>query len=177
MARRALALASACALAFGCGGDRRDPEIKTRSADGGEGGGQPGEELEQGAALAVLGGVQRAGERVERVEAAGFAHSRPAVGGARRMGGFADGEGVVNHLGQQRVGQRGRREHPEGLRLAVARQGLNAGEQGAASVVRQFAQQGQVQNLAVEDEGTVTDIDTVQDLERAERILAMRQTA
>ena len=50
-------------------------------------------------------------------------------------------------------------------------------EMTEASVVRQFAQQGQVQNLAVEDEGTVTDIDTVQDLERAECILAMRQTA
>jgi molybdenum cofactor cytidylyltransferase len=44
-------------------------------------------------------------------------------------------------------------------------------------VVRKFAQQGQVQNLAVEDEGTVTDIDTVQDLARAERLLASRPTA
>ena len=34
-----------------------------------------------------------------------------------------------------------------------------------------------VQNLAVEDEGTVTDIDTVQDLARAERLLASRPPA
>lgn len=72
----------------------------------------------------------------------------------------------------------GERGHPVGFGAQCLQELLAlSGEQGAASVVRQFAQQGQVQNLAVEDEGTVTDIDTVQDLERAERILAMRQTA
>lgn len=70
----------------------------------------------------------------------------------------------------------GERGHPVGFG-AQCLQGLLAlsGEQGAASVVRKFAQQGRVQNLAVDDEGTVTDIDTVQDLVRAERILAGRQ--
>lgn len=72
----------------------------------------------------------------------------------------------------------GERGHPVGFGAQCLPDLLAlSGEQGAASVVRQFAQQGQVQNLAVEDEGTVTDIDTVQDLERAERILASRQTA
>lgn len=72
----------------------------------------------------------------------------------------------------------GERGHPVGFGAQCLQELLAlSGEQGAASVVRQFAQQGQLQNLAVEDEGTVTDIDTVQDLERAERILAMRQTA
>jgi molybdenum cofactor cytidylyltransferase len=50
-----------------------------------------------------------------------------------------------------------------------------SGEQGAASVVRKMAEQGEVQNLAVDDEGTVTDIDTLEDLARAEQILAARQ--
>ena len=63
----------------------------------------------------------------------------------------------------------GERGHPVGFGAQCLQDLLAlSGEQGAASVVRQFAQQGQVQNLAVEDEGTVTDIDTVQDLERAQ---------
>lgn len=68
---------------------------------------------------------------------------------------------------------RGERGHPVGFG-AECFQDLQAltGEQGAASVVRRHAQQGRVQRVAVEDEGTVTDVDTVQDLERAERILA-----
>ena len=48
------------------------------------------------------------------------------------------------------------------------------GEQGAASVVREQAQQGRVRQVRLDDEGTVTDIDTVQDLERAARLLAAR---
>lgn len=70
---------------------------------------------------------------------------------------------------------RGERGHPVGFAAQCLPDLLAlAGEQGAASVVRKFAQQGQVQNLEVQDEGTVTDIDTVQDLARAERILAGR---
>lgn len=70
----------------------------------------------------------------------------------------------------------GARGHPVGF-AAECLQDLLAltGEQGAASVVRKQAQQGRVQRVAVEDEGTVTDVDTVQDLERAERILAARR--
>ena len=69
----------------------------------------------------------------------------------------------------------GERGHP----VAFAAQCLPellalAGEQGAASVVRGQAQQGGLRLVEVDDEGTVTDIDTVQDLERAERILAGR---
>ena len=48
------------------------------------------------------------------------------------------------------------------------------GEQGAASVVRQQAQQGRVRWVEVDDAGTVTDVDTVQDLERAAQRLAAR---
>jgi len=48
------------------------------------------------------------------------------------------------------------------------------GELGAASVVRAQAQQGRVRQVKVDDEGTVTDIDTVPDLERAARLLAAR---
>lgn len=69
----------------------------------------------------------------------------------------------------------GERGHPVGFAAQCLPDLLAlTGEQGAASVVRKFAQQGQVQNLEVQDEGTVTDIDTVQDLARAERILAGR---
>ncbi|RQO83263.1 NTP transferase domain-containing protein [Acidovorax sp. FJL06] len=70
----------------------------------------------------------------------------------------------------------GERGHPVGFG-AECLQALQAltGEHGAASVVRQYAQQGRrVLRVRVEDEGTVTDVDTVQDLERAERILAAR---
>ena len=48
------------------------------------------------------------------------------------------------------------------------------GDQGAASVVRQQAQQGRVRWVEVDDAGTVTDVDTVQDLERAAQRLAAR---
>ncbi|ODS66240.1 MAG: molybdopterin-guanine dinucleotide biosynthesis protein MobA [Acidovorax sp. SCN 65-108] len=72
----------------------------------------------------------------------------------------------------------GERGHPVGFAAHCLPDLLAlSGEQGAASVVRKFAQQGQVQNLVVEDEGTVTDIDTVQDLARAERLLVSRPTA
>lgn len=70
----------------------------------------------------------------------------------------------------------GERGHPVGFG-AECLQDLQAlaGELGAASVLRKHAQQGRVQRIVVEDEGTVTDVDTVQDLERAERILAARR--
>ena len=70
---------------------------------------------------------------------------------------------------------RGVRGHP----VAFASECLDAlvaltGEQGAASIVRHHAQQGRLRLVEVDDAGTVTDIDTVQDLERAERLLAER---
>lgn len=70
---------------------------------------------------------------------------------------------------------KGERGHPVGF-AAQCLQGLLtlAGEQGAASVVRQQAQQGRVRWVDAEDEGTVTDVDTVQDLERAARLLRQR---
>ncbi|HEY9209216.1 MAG TPA: nucleotidyltransferase family protein, partial [Acidovorax sp.] len=70
----------------------------------------------------------------------------------------------------------GERGHPVGF-AAQCLPGLLAlaGEQGAASVVRQQAQQGRVRWVEVQDVGTVTDVDTVQDLERAAQLLAARQ--
>ncbi|PJI97572.1 molybdenum cofactor cytidylyltransferase [Acidovorax sp. 69] len=67
----------------------------------------------------------------------------------------------------------GERGHPVGF-AAECLPGLLAltGEQGAASVVREQAQQGRVRWVEVEDMGTVTDVDTVQDLDRAARLLA-----
>ena len=69
----------------------------------------------------------------------------------------------------------GERGHPVGF-AAQCLPGLLAlaGEQGAASVVRQQAEQGRVRWVEVDDEGVVTDVDTVQDLARAGRILAAR---
>ena len=69
----------------------------------------------------------------------------------------------------------GERGHPVGF-AAQCLLGLVAltGEQGAASVVRQQAEQGRVRWVEVDDEGVVTDVDTVQDLARAGRILAAR---
>ena len=69
----------------------------------------------------------------------------------------------------------GERGHPVGFAAECLPDLLAlTGEQGAASVVRRHAQQGRVQWMEVTDEGTVTDVDTVQDLERAERILGTR---
>lgn len=70
----------------------------------------------------------------------------------------------------------GERGHPVGF-SAECLPGLLAltGEHGAASVVRQQAQQGRVRSVAVDDAGTVTDVDTVQDLERAALLLAVRR--
>ena len=70
----------------------------------------------------------------------------------------------------------GERGHPVGF-AAECLPGLLAltGEQGAASVVRAQAQQGRVRQVEVDDMGTVTDVDTVQDLERAAQRLAARR--
>lgn len=66
----------------------------------------------------------------------------------------------------------GERGHPVGFGAQCLPDLLAlSGEQGAASVVRKFGQQGQVQSIVVDDVGTVTDIDTVQDLARAEQML------
>ena len=70
---------------------------------------------------------------------------------------------------------RGERGHPVGF-AAQCLQGLLAltGEQGAASLVRAQAQQGRVRLVEVQDEGALTYVDTVQDLERAAQKLAAR---
>ncbi|WP_342720331.1 NTP transferase domain-containing protein [Acidovorax sp. FHTAMBA] len=70
---------------------------------------------------------------------------------------------------------RGERGHPVGF-AAQCLQDLLAltGEQGAASLVRAQAQQGRVRLVEVQDEGAVTDVDTVHDLERAAQRLAAR---
>lgn len=49
------------------------------------------------------------------------------------------------------------------------------GERGAASVVRKWAGQGHALAVPVQDEGVVTDIDTVQALARAEALWQQRQ--
>lgn len=72
---------------------------------------------------------------------------------------------------------RGERGHPVGFSVQCLQDLLAlSGEQGAAGVVRKHAQQGGVHSVAVDDAGTVTDIDTVQDLARAEGLLAARRT-
>jgi molybdenum cofactor cytidylyltransferase len=62
----------------------------------------------------------------------------------------------------------GQRGHPVGFG-AVCGEELKAltGERGAASIVQGQARAGGLQLVAVEDEGTVADIDTVEALERA----------
>lgn len=69
----------------------------------------------------------------------------------------------------------GERGHPVGF-APECQPGLLAltGEQGAASVVREQARQGRVRWVDLDDAGTVTDVDTVQDLERAAQRLAAR---
>ena len=73
---------------------------------------------------------------------------------------------------------RGERGHPVAF-SALCLPGLLAlsGEQGAASVVREQKEQGRLRLVEVDDEGTVTDVDTVQDLARAEQILSGRLTS
>ncbi|MFY3385933.1 nucleotidyltransferase family protein [Paracidovorax sp. MALMAid1276] len=84
----------------------------------------------------------------------------------------AEGGAVVQPVYQ------GERGHPVGFASACGAELMTlTGEQGAARIVRQYAQQGRLRQVSVEDVGTVTDVDTVQDLARAEEILAQRLAA
>src|SRR5207249_3895698 len=75
---------------------------------------------------------------------------------------------VVPHHG-------GRRGHPVGFRdvCESALRDLH-GPQGAQSVVRAQAAVGAAHDMEIDDVGIVTDIDTVQDLRDAERVLLSR---
>ncbi len=65
--------------------------------------------------------------------------------------------------------------HPVGFAAeAGPRLAALSGAEGARSVLQTFAAAGRVRRLALEDEGAVTDIDTVADLQRAEALLAAR---
>ncbi len=69
----------------------------------------------------------------------------------------------------------GKRGHPVGFTsLCLADLVALSGEHGAASIVRRQAEQGRVRQVEVGDVGTVTDVDTVEDLERARQILIAR---
>lgn len=70
----------------------------------------------------------------------------------------------------------GQRGHPVGF-SAVCGDELRAlaGERGAAPVVQGQARRGGLQLVAVEDQGTVIDIDTVQALEQAAALLRGRR--
>ena len=69
----------------------------------------------------------------------------------------------------------GRRGHPVAFN-AVAREALFAlsGERGAARVLQALRARDEVVDLAVDDAGIVTDIDTLADLAAAESLLAAR---
>ncbi|WP_295538935.1 NTP transferase domain-containing protein [uncultured Pseudacidovorax sp.] len=71
---------------------------------------------------------------------------------------------------------RGERGHPVGFGAASgpALMAL-AGEQGAAPVLKALRARGAVRELAVDDAGVVTDIDTLDDLARAEALWRARQ--
>lgn len=70
----------------------------------------------------------------------------------------------------------GRRGHPVGFAAQCLPDLLAlTGDQGAQRVLQKYAQQGRVQWLPIDDEGTVCDIDTVQDLERAAQRWAARR--
>lgn len=72
----------------------------------------------------------------------------------------------------------GQNGHPVGFGRAYA-DALCAlsGDLGASSIVRSARAAQRVRDCAVEDEGIVTDIDTVADLERAEALLRQRAPA
>ncbi len=68
----------------------------------------------------------------------------------------------------------GVRGHPVGFSAACRADLLAlAGETGAAPIVQSRRQRGQVQELALDDAGCVTDIDTLDDLARAEAVLRL----
>ena len=68
---------------------------------------------------------------------------------------------------------RGDRGHPVGF-VAACRDDLLAlsGPRGAAPVLQALRQQGRAIDLAVDDAGVLADIDTLDDLARAERLLS-----
>jgi molybdenum cofactor cytidylyltransferase len=83
---------------------------------------------------------------------------------------------VANALAQSTIvlpHYRGQRGHPVGF-STVCRDALMLleGAQGAAKVVRGLAQSGRLANLELDDPGIVTDIDTVQDLAQARKLLS-----
>jgi len=66
----------------------------------------------------------------------------------------------------------GTRGHPVGFSVACRDELLAlSGEAGAAAIVQARKRAGQVLELALEGPGCVTDIDTLGDLARAERLL------
>jgi molybdenum cofactor cytidylyltransferase len=83
-------------------------------------------------------------------------------------------QGLARHAVAVPVYQ-GERGHPVGFSVACrdALLGLK-GNQGAAPVVRAQAAINSVANVEIDDIGSVTDIDTVEDLARAETLLAAR---
>ena len=85
---------------------------------------------------------------------------------------------VADALGQHAVvtvSYQGLRGHPVGFSAACRDQLLALkGNQGAAIVVRAQSAIKSVAVLALEDVGVVTDIDTLDDLARAEELLAAR---
>jgi molybdenum cofactor cytidylyltransferase len=70
---------------------------------------------------------------------------------------------------------KGQRAHPVGFSSACRDALLAlAGKAGAAAVVQRYASAGQVRHLGLDDPGVVTDIDTLEDLARAQRMLDAR---
>lgn len=70
---------------------------------------------------------------------------------------------------------RGERGHPVGFSTACRDALLDLkGNQGAAPVLRAYQAMNSIAFLELEDMGIVTDVDTVQDLTRAEALLAAR---
>jgi molybdenum cofactor cytidylyltransferase len=83
---------------------------------------------------------------------------------------------VANALAQSIVVlpyYRGQRGHPVGFASACRNAlMLLEGAQGAAQVVRAYAQSDRIANLELDDPGIVTDIDTVQDLAKARALIS-----
>jgi molybdenum cofactor cytidylyltransferase len=82
---------------------------------------------------------------------------------------------VANALAQSTIvlpHYRGQRGHPVGFSAATRNAlMLLEGTQGAAAVVRAYADSERLAKLELDDPGIVTDIDTVQDLENVRRLL------
>ena len=112
-------------------------------------------------ALTLLG--HRPAGAVEDVEAQGQCRQ------ASLMEGDATGLRVVQPQWQ---GQSG---HPVAFSKAAFASLIQlAGDKGAASIVRQAAQQSSLMQIALQDEGTVLDVDTVPLLERARQLWLQR---